>query len=142
MGREPSRAQSRRDCLSRKAFQRHTGRDGVSRNGLAAEARARQSETAIPAAYTRTFATLREVPEYSFGRFGRTFSALEARCPDFVPTDRWQLAVEDGRVFLARWGGQAEALGWTARDICSASIHRRRSRIRATAAYLATTRSV
>ena len=105
MGREPSRAQSRRDCLSRKAFQRHTGRDGVSRNGLAAEARARQSETAIPAAYTRTFATLREVPEYSFGRFGRTFSALEARCPDFVPTDRWQLAVEDGRVFLARWGG-------------------------------------
>ena len=60
---------------------------------------------------------VREVPEYTFGRFGRTFSALEARCPDLVPADRWQLAVDDGRAFLARWGGQAEALGWTARDL-------------------------
>ena len=50
-------------------------------------------------------------------RFGRTLSALEARCPDGVPVERWQLAVEDGRRFLARWGEQAEALGWTARDL-------------------------
>ena len=50
-------------------------------------------------------------------RFGRAFSALEARCPDRVPTDRWQQAVEDARCFLARWGEQAEALGWTARDL-------------------------
>ena len=27
---------------------------------------------------------VREVPEYSFGRFSRTFSALEARCPDWT----------------------------------------------------------
>jgi hypothetical protein len=26
-------------------------------------------------------------------------------------------AVEDGRKFLARWGEQAEALGWTAREL-------------------------
>ena len=44
-------------------------------------------------------------------------SALESRCPDLVPVDRWQAAVEDGRRFLARWGEQAEALGWTARDL-------------------------
>jgi len=50
-------------------------------------------------------------------RFCRTFSALETRCPEFVPVDRWQFAVEDGRRFLARWGEQAEALGWTARDL-------------------------
>jgi hypothetical protein len=50
-------------------------------------------------------------------RFGRTLSALEARCPDLVPVARWQVAVEDGRHFLARWGDQAEALGWTARDL-------------------------
>jgi hypothetical protein len=50
-------------------------------------------------------------------RFCRIFSALEARCPDFVPVDRWQSAVEDGRRFLARWGDQAEALGWTSRDL-------------------------
>jgi hypothetical protein len=56
----------------------------------------------------------------SFGRlsrFCRTFSALETRCPELVPVDRWQAAVEDGRRFLAQWGEQAEALGWTARDL-------------------------
>jgi hypothetical protein len=50
-------------------------------------------------------------------RFCRAFSALEARCPDLVPLDRWQLAVNDGRAFLARWGEQAEALGWSAKDL-------------------------
>jgi hypothetical protein len=52
-----------------------------------------------------------------FGRFGRTFSALEARCPDHVPPLRWQQAVEDGRRFLATWGSQAEAMGWTSADL-------------------------
>jgi hypothetical protein len=55
-----------------------------------------------------------------FGRLNRlcrTFATLETRCPELVPVDRWQLAVEDGRRFLARWGEQAEALGWTARDL-------------------------
>jgi hypothetical protein len=50
-------------------------------------------------------------------RFGRTFAALENRCPDHVPAERWQLAVEDGRRFLSQWGEQAEALGWTSRDL-------------------------
>jgi hypothetical protein len=50
-------------------------------------------------------------------RFSRTFSALEARCPDHVPLDRWQECVEDGRRFLAKWGEQAEALGWTSADL-------------------------
>jgi len=43
--------------------------------------------------------------------------ALESRCPDVVPVDRWQQAVADGMTFLARWGDQAHALGWTARDL-------------------------
>jgi len=49
--------------------------------------------------------------------YGDTIATLEARCPDLVPVDRWQAAVGDGRAFLAKWGGQAEALGWTARDL-------------------------
>jgi hypothetical protein len=49
--------------------------------------------------------------------FAFTFAALESGCPDLVPVARWQLAVEDGRGFLARWGEQAEALGWTGRDL-------------------------
>ena len=57
------------------------------------------------------------IPFGRLSRFGRTLAALEARCPDLVPIDRWQLAVQDGRRFLARWGEQAEALGWTAKDL-------------------------
>jgi hypothetical protein len=49
--------------------------------------------------------------------YGSVIAALKARCPDHVPVDRWQAAVEDGRAFLTRWGEQAEALGWTARDL-------------------------
>jgi hypothetical protein len=50
-------------------------------------------------------------------RFHRAFSALESRRPELVSVARWQQCVEDGRAFLARWGEQAEALGWTAKDL-------------------------
>jgi len=52
-----------------------------------------------------------------FSRFGRIYTALEQRCPDYVDVDRWQHAVEDGKRFLATWGSQAEALGWTSADL-------------------------
>jgi len=59
-----------------------------------------------------------------FCRFGRTipayaevFDVLERRCPDRIEVGCWQRAVEDGRGFLAQWGEQAAALGWTARDL-------------------------
>jgi hypothetical protein len=45
------------------------------------------------------------------------FATLERRCPDYVGLDRWQRAVEDGRRFLAQWGSQAAALGWTAEEL-------------------------
>jgi hypothetical protein len=51
------------------------------------------------------------------GRYNQVMAALEACCPDYVPIDRWRAAVEDGRCFLTRWGKQAEALGWTSRDL-------------------------
>jgi hypothetical protein len=54
-------------------------------------------------------------PKLSF--LARVFSVLEARCPEHVEHDRWQEAVEDGKRFLAAWGEQALALGWTADDL-------------------------
>ena len=51
------------------------------------------------------------------GRYGRVVAAFEAGCPDLVPAERWRQAVEDGRAFLARWADQAEALGWSPRDL-------------------------
>jgi hypothetical protein len=56
-------------------------------------------------------------------RFGRTFLELEHRCPDHIDFRDWNRAVEDARRFLAQWGEQAEALGWTAQDLFG--LHRR-----------------
>jgi hypothetical protein len=61
--------------------------------------------------------TTEVTPRVPFGRFGRAFTALETRCPDHVPVERWQQAIEDGRRFLPAWGSQAEALGWTSADL-------------------------
>jgi hypothetical protein len=60
-----------------------------------------------------------------FSRIGRTpkrfcqaaFEALERRCPDHIEHYRWRQAVTDGAHFLAQWGEQAAALGWTPRDL-------------------------
>ena len=49
--------------------------------------------------------------------YARVLATLEARCPDRIGLRDWQQAIEDGRAFLARWGEQAEALGWTSRDL-------------------------
>jgi hypothetical protein len=51
------------------------------------------------------------------GPFGKVYAALASRCPDLIPEDRWQQAVTDGQRFLTQWGEQADALGWTARDL-------------------------
>jgi len=50
-------------------------------------------------------------------RLSPVLAALEARCPGRVPAERWQQAVAEGKTFLSRWGDQAHALGWTARDL-------------------------
>jgi hypothetical protein len=46
-----------------------------------------------------------------------TLDALRARCPDHVPAERWWRAIADSDAFLTQWGEQAQALGWTARDL-------------------------
>jgi hypothetical protein len=45
------------------------------------------------------------------------FDTLERRCPDYVPNDRWQQAVEDARQFLAAWGARAQSFGWTEHEL-------------------------
>ena len=50
-------------------------------------------------------------------RFCRTLDELERRCPAYIDATDWQQAIEDGRYFVSRWGEQADALGWTAREL-------------------------
>jgi len=49
--------------------------------------------------------------------YAPTVAALECRCPDHINTADWRQAVADGRRFLAQWGEQAAALGWTTLDL-------------------------
>ena len=85
---------------------------------------------AVPAAQTvKTVQSVRCQDQTSEGDVGlpfdkridvplaKTFAALERRCPDYVEAGRWRQAVEDGRRFLAQWGEQAAAFGWTSRDL-------------------------
>jgi hypothetical protein len=49
--------------------------------------------------------------------FAEALSELESRCPDYVEPTRWQQAIRDAASFLARWGHQAHALGWTREEL-------------------------
>jgi hypothetical protein len=51
------------------------------------------------------------------GPFGKVYAALASKCPDLIPEDRWRQCVADAQTFLAQWGEQAHALGWTSRDL-------------------------
>jgi hypothetical protein len=47
----------------------------------------------------------------------RAVAALSESCPALVEVQRWEAAKVDAEAFLRRWGEQAQALGWTARDL-------------------------
>jgi hypothetical protein len=44
-------------------------------------------------------------------------SALRAKCPAYVPEDRWRHAITDATAFATQWGGEAQAFGWTAAEL-------------------------
>jgi hypothetical protein len=50
-------------------------------------------------------------------RYRKVFGILQLRPPALIPVERWRECVRDGSKFLARWGEQAEALGWTSADL-------------------------
>jgi hypothetical protein len=60
--------------------------------------------------------TIVELPAEGL-RFRRTFAHLQLKPPALVDVARWRLAVADGKHFLAKWGEQAEGLGWSSADL-------------------------
>jgi hypothetical protein len=70
---------------------------------------------AYQAASPECLVTVIELPQAQ--RYRKTFAALQMKCPDLVDVARWRECVADGSRFLATWGSQAEALGWTAADL-------------------------
>jgi len=55
--------------------------------------------------------TIIELPQAQ--RYRQTFAHLQLKPPALVDVARWRQCVEDGSKFLAVWGEQAEALGWS-----------------------------
>jgi len=51
------------------------------------------------------------------GSYASTVAALRAICPAYISEDRWHQAVADATAFISKWGPQAQALGWTAREL-------------------------
>ena len=49
--------------------------------------------------------------------FEEGMAALGRRCPAYVEPELWRQCIVDARRFLEKWGRQAEALGWTVRDL-------------------------
>jgi hypothetical protein len=49
--------------------------------------------------------------------YGEVVAKLRSRCPDQIEHGRWQQAIQDADSFLAIWGEQAHALGWTAHEL-------------------------
>jgi hypothetical protein len=43
--------------------------------------------------------------------------ALRSECPELVESKRWQQAIGDAHSFLDQWNAQAQAFGWTAREL-------------------------
>jgi hypothetical protein len=61
--------------------------------------------------------TLSRTPSGEPSVYGDVVAKLRSRCPDHIENDRWQQAIQDADSFLAGWGGQAHALGWTAHEL-------------------------
>ena len=51
------------------------------------------------------------------GSYASALAALRANCPAYVPEDRWRRAIADATAFISKWEAQAQALGWTAREL-------------------------
>jgi hypothetical protein len=55
--------------------------------------------------------------EHDDAPYAPALAALQAKCPAQIPEDRWHQAIADATTFVTKWGAQAHAFGWTAREL-------------------------
>jgi hypothetical protein len=51
--------------------------------------------------------------EHDANPYTSVLAALRAKCPAYVPEDRWRQAIEDATAFVSEWGERAQVFGWT-----------------------------
>jgi hypothetical protein len=72
--------------------------------------------------------TMAAVYDTAAGPYSSALTALRAQCPDYVPEDRWHEAITDATAFIAKWGAEAQAFGWTEHELFAACIRSRSER--------------
>jgi hypothetical protein len=55
--------------------------------------------------------------ELSAEPYASALASLRAKCPAYVPEDRWRQAIADATAFILKWGVQAQAFGWTVPEL-------------------------
>lgn len=85
----------------------------AARNSNFAEIVERATDATVDLDEREAMALAGEVPL----AFARVFAAMQVARPASVDEPRWRQAINDAGVFVDTWGGVAERLGWTARDI-------------------------
>jgi hypothetical protein len=55
--------------------------------------------------------------EYDANPYASALAALRARCPAYVPVDRWHQAIADVTTFISQWGTQAREHAWTVPEL-------------------------
>ena len=49
--------------------------------------------------------------------FGEVLDQFERCCPDHIEAERWRQCIADASRFIASWGDNAAALGWTTQEL-------------------------
>jgi hypothetical protein len=97
---------------------------GISNAGTAKSASNQDANPTVPLSQTLGRGTMGHPPNDGTllgtvvgQHYASVLTALHSKCPDLVETDRWDQAIRDADSFLAKWGQQAQAFGWTVREL-------------------------
>jgi hypothetical protein len=55
--------------------------------------------------------------EHDDAPYASALAAFRPKCPVYVPEDRWHQVIADATAFISQWGADAQAFGWTVREL-------------------------
>ena len=55
--------------------------------------------------------------EHGDAPYASALAELRAKCPAYLPEDRWHQALADATTFATKWGAEAQAFGWAEREL-------------------------
>ena len=55
--------------------------------------------------------------EHGDAPYASALAELRAKCPAYLPEDRWHQALAGATTFVTKWGAEAQAFGWAEREL-------------------------